>query len=182
MVNAICGASLAMPSGGNVARPVPCSLPGQLIRCRSGRPELRFPPIFSAAQGEPHDPSRNSDLPRLCGPLCADQVGKVKPVKRLPTEKELTKTLGVSRTCVREAMKSLQALELVSVRAAVGAVVSHPSSGAWFNAYLFAAAIHSEERDAQAEFRKILEVGLVSLAAEKADDTDILSRKEHCRL
>lgn len=101
--------------------------------------------------------------------------GKVKPGDKLPTEKELTKKLGVSRTCVREAMKSLQALQLVSVRAAVGAVVSHPSPGAWFNAYLFAAAIQSEERDAQTEFRKILEVGLVSLAAEKADEKDILA-------
>ena len=101
--------------------------------------------------------------------------GKAKPGDKLPTEKELTKRLGVSRTCVREAMKSLQALQLVTVRAAVGAVVSQPSAGAWFNAYLFAAAIQSEERDAQTEFRKILEVGLVSLAAEKADDKDILA-------
>src|ERR1035437_8651888 len=101
--------------------------------------------------------------------------GKVKPGDKLPTEKELTKKLGVSRTCVREAMKSLQALQLVTVRAAVGAVVSQPSPGAWFNAYLFAAAIQSEQWDAQTEFRKILEVGLVSLAAEKADDKDILA-------
>ena len=101
--------------------------------------------------------------------------GKVKPGDKLPTEKDLTQILGVSRTCVREAMKSLQALQLVSVRAAVGAIVTHPSPGAWFNAYLFAAAIHSEERDAQTEFRKILEVGLVSLAAEKADQQDILA-------
>jgi len=101
--------------------------------------------------------------------------GKVKSGDKLPTEKQLTKTLGVSRTCVREAMKSLQALQLVSVRAGVGAVVNQPSPGAWFNAHLFAAAIHSEERDAQTEFRKILEVGLVSLAAEKADHLDILA-------
>ena len=101
--------------------------------------------------------------------------GKVKPGDKLPTEKELTIKLGVSRTCVREAMKSLQALQLVTVRAAVGAVVSQPAPGAWFNAYLFAAAIQSEQRDAQTEFRKILEVGLVSLAAEKADHLDILA-------
>lgn len=101
--------------------------------------------------------------------------GQVKPGDKLPTEKELTKRLGVSRTCIREAMKSLQALQLVSVRPAVGAVVSQPSPGSWFNAYLFAAAIQSEQRDAQTEFRKILEVGLVSLAAEKADHLDFLA-------
>jgi GntR family transcriptional repressor for pyruvate dehydrogenase complex len=72
-------------------------------------------------------------------------------------------------------MKSLQALQLVTVRAAVGAVVNQPTPAAWFNADLFAAAIHSEQRDAQTEFRKILEVGLVSLAAEKADHLDFLA-------
>jgi len=101
--------------------------------------------------------------------------GKAKPGDKLPNEKELIRTLGVSRSCVREAMKSLEALQLVSVRASVGAVVNQPSPGTWFNAYLFSAAIHSEERDAQTEFRKILEVGLVSLAAEKAEDEDILA-------
>ncbi len=101
--------------------------------------------------------------------------GKVKPGEKLPTEKTLTQTLGVSRTCVREAMKSLQALQLVTVRAAVGAVVNKPTPAAWFNAEAFAAAVHSEQKDAQTEFRKILEVGLVSLAAEKADDQDILA-------
>jgi GntR family transcriptional repressor for pyruvate dehydrogenase complex len=99
--------------------------------------------------------------------------GHAKPGDKLPTEKELTATLGVSRTCVREAVKSLQALQLVTVRAAVGAVVNLPPPGAWFNAYLFSAAIQSEQRDAQIEFRKILEVGLVALAAEKASDADL---------
>src|ERR1017187_2699345 len=72
--------------------------------------------------------------------------GQVKPGEKLPTEKELTQTLGVSRTCVREAMKSLQALQLVSIRAAVGAVVNEPAPGTWFNADLFAATIHSDRK------------------------------------
>ena len=37
--------------------------------------------------------------------------GDVKPGERLPTEIELTQTLGVSRTCVREAMKSPLAIQ-----------------------------------------------------------------------
>src|SRR5215472_11946870 len=34
--------------------------------------------------------------------------GRVKPGEKLPTEQQLTEKLGVSRTCVREAMKSLE--------------------------------------------------------------------------
>lgn len=107
--------------------------------------------------------------------------GEVKPGEKLPTEKRLTETLGVSRGAVREAMKSLQALQLITVRAAVGAVVNKPSPGAWFNAYLFAAAIQGEQRDTQIEFRKILEVGLVSLAAQKATDADLLKMTQCIR-
>src|ERR1051326_686203 len=45
--------------------------------------------------------------------------GHVKPGERLPTEKQLTEELSVSRTCVREAIKSLESLHLISVRPAV---------------------------------------------------------------
>ncbi len=49
--------------------------------------------------------------------------GQVKPGEKLPTEKQLTAELGVSRTCVREAVKSLESLRVISVRPRVGAVV-----------------------------------------------------------
>ena len=55
--------------------------------------------------------------------------GEVKPGERLPTEKQLTEQLSVSRTCVREAIKSLQSLQLISVRPKIGAVVFEPSPG-----------------------------------------------------
>lgn len=34
--------------------------------------------------------------------------GRFKSADRLPTEKELSESLGVSRTCIREAMKCLE--------------------------------------------------------------------------
>src|ERR1700723_1790918 len=40
----------------------------------------------------------------------------IAPGERLPTEKELIDKLGVSRSCVREAIKSLEALQIVVVR------------------------------------------------------------------
>lgn len=99
--------------------------------------------------------------------------GQVKPGQKLPTEKELTETLGVSRTCVREAMKSLESLRLVSVRPKVGAIVLHPSPESLFHAQALSTAAHLQHTDAIIELRKILEVGLAELAAEKADDEDL---------
>ena len=42
--------------------------------------------------------------------------GQIKPGEKLPTEKQLIEKLGVSRTCIREAIKSLESLRLISVR------------------------------------------------------------------
>jgi GntR family transcriptional repressor for pyruvate dehydrogenase complex len=99
--------------------------------------------------------------------------GQVKAGGKLPTEKQLTAELGVSRTCVREAMKSLESLRLVSVRPKIGAVVLALSPSAMFNAESLSAFAHSQATDALIEFRRIVEVGLASLAAEKATGDDL---------
>jgi GntR family transcriptional repressor for pyruvate dehydrogenase complex len=98
--------------------------------------------------------------------------GKVKPGERLPTEKELTARLQVSRTCIREAMKSLESLGLIAIRPKLGATVLRPSPAALFNSKVYTAAAYLQIADVLIEFRKIIEVGLASLAAEKAREED----------
>lgn len=99
--------------------------------------------------------------------------GKVKPGEKLPTEKALIETLGISRTCVREAIKSLESLDLITVRPKIGTVVKQPSPGALFRAEHLSTAAHNHQTDVLIEFRTILEVGLVSLATEKAEAADL---------
>jgi GntR family transcriptional repressor for pyruvate dehydrogenase complex len=106
------------------------------------------------------------------------KTGQIKPGSRLPTEKQLSQELGVSRTCIREAMKSLESLGLISVRPRIGAIVLDPSSGALFNVERFSTAAHLQRTDVLIEFRKILEVGLASLAAEKAKEEDFIAMKK----
>jgi GntR family transcriptional regulator, transcriptional repressor for pyruvate dehydrogenase complex len=101
------------------------------------------------------------------------KTGQIKPGQRLPTEKELTEKLGVSRTCVREAMKSLESLRMVSTRPKVGTVALHPSPESIFHAQALSTAAHLQHTDALIELRKILEVGLAELAAKKADEEDL---------
>lgn len=99
--------------------------------------------------------------------------GTVKPGQQLPTEMQLVAKLGVSRTCVREAMKSLESLKVVSIRPRVGATVLEPSKGAMINAQRFSEALHGEQTDVLLEFRKIMETGIAALAAMKADKSDL---------
>ncbi len=106
----------------------------------------------------------------LMGLICS---GAVNPGKRLPTEKDLIAELGVSRTCVREAIKSLEALRIVIVRPKSGAIVQGPTAAALFNAELFSASASLARTDILLEFRKIMETGLAALAAEKACPDDL---------
>lgn len=103
--------------------------------------------------------------------------GKVKPGEILPTEKELTKALGVSRTCVREGMKSLEFLRLVHIRPKVGATVLEASPAALMTAEYLLSDDGNQAPDALLEFRNIIEIGTVSLAAEKASRKDIVAMK-----
>ena len=100
------------------------------------------------------------------------KTGEIKVGDRLPTEKQLTEELSVSRTCIREAIKSLESLQLIRVRPRVGAVVLEPSPTALINAEYLSASAYLQQTDSLIEFRKILELGLASLAAEKATEDD----------
>lgn len=104
--------------------------------------------------------------------------GKVKTGEKLPTELELMAQLGVSRTCVREAVKSLESLRLIEVRPGAGTVLLEPSPTALFMAESFWTQGASRNSDYLLEFRKIIEVGVASLAAERADAENIAAMQE----
>jgi len=99
--------------------------------------------------------------------------GKIASGETLPTEKELTATLGVSRSCVREGMKSLEFLRLVRIRPKVGAIVLEASPTALLTAEHLSSGEEAPEPSVLMEFRKIIETGVASLAAEKATDSEI---------
>lgn len=104
--------------------------------------------------------------------------GQVKPGERLPTEKQLIEELSVSRTCVREAIKSLESLQLIRVKPKIGAVVLEPSPVALINAEYLSTSAFMQQAESLIEFRKVLESGLVALAAEKATAADWAAMRE----
>ncbi|CAM4034915.1 GntR family transcriptional regulator [Bordetella tumbae] len=58
--------------------------------------------------------------------------GQIRPGEKLPTESELMRQFGVSRTVVREALSRLQAAGLVETHHGIGTYALEPSGGADF--------------------------------------------------
>ena len=104
--------------------------------------------------------------------------GKLKAGDRLPSERELAETFRVSRTSVREAIKSLE-ME--------GLVITRPGSGTFISAIDVQtlvqplASLLSRGKDALIELfemRRLVEPGIAALAAERATAADLRRLQE----
>lgn len=97
---------------------------------------------------------------------------------RLPTLKELSEHLEVSRTAMREAIKLLEAWGVIITKHGVGTFVADPTDGA-----LKIPLMISAERSESAilnllQVREVLEPGIAALAAQNAKDDHIKELEE----
>jgi GntR family transcriptional regulator, transcriptional repressor for pyruvate dehydrogenase complex len=113
-------------------------------------------------------PSRNNLAEKVMAHLGADiRAGRLAPGARLPTEQELTSTLGVSRTVVREAVAALRADGLVVTRRGSGAYVAANPTASSFR--LAPRDLDKLETSVEVmELRLSVEVEAAALAAERA--------------
>ncbi|NLC33281.1 MAG: FadR family transcriptional regulator [Clostridiales bacterium] len=98
----------------------------------------------------------------------------LQPGDLLPTEQTLMERLGVSRNVIREAIKSMEILGIVSSQPGRGTVLMKFSLDFVFQHVIFTAA--GEEDDAIAEMldiRKKLELGYIRKAYETLEEEDI---------
>ena len=108
--------------------------------------------------------------------------GKLKPGDRLPNERQLAEQFGVSRVTVRDALRALETSGLIEVRvgATGGAFVTAPSTEVVGEGISNMLVLSNVDPDEIAEARLIMEVGTVTLAAERADEDDIAALREVC--
>lgn len=104
-------------------------------------------------------------------------AGRYEPGTTLPPEPLLCEELGVSRTVVREAVKSLIAKGLVTSGPKVGTRVLEPQQWNWFDPDVVgwqskAGLTREYLRDLQ-ELRRVVEPAAVRMAAERATPEDI---------
>lgn len=111
---------------------------------------------------------------------------KLLPGDRLPGERQLVRELGISRTSVREALRALEGMGLIEVRAGIGAFVKHPISEFVNGALPPRLLIDRETLKKLYQMREIIEVGAVAVAAQTAADEHLdvirqaMERMETC--
>lgn len=96
--------------------------------------------------------------------------GHLTPGDKLPSELKLIEQFGVSRPVLREALSSLETLEIVTRRPRGGTYINEKIGSSPFKAML---AISINNIPAVIEARMTLELGLVTMAAQKINEDEL---------
>jgi DNA-binding FadR family transcriptional regulator len=96
--------------------------------------------------------------------------GQMKPGDKLPTEMELMEILNVSRPVLREALSSLESLGVITRKTREGTFFNNKISSHPFSIML---SLAHDNLQAMVEARMALELGLITIAAEKISDEDL---------
>ncbi|WP_062207583.1 FadR/GntR family transcriptional regulator [Streptomyces sp. NBRC 109706] len=107
---------------------------------------------------------------------------RLAPGDPLPTEAELMTLFEVSRNSVREALKALQAVNIVDIRHGFGTYVGSLSLDSFVDGMVFRAAVRHRRGEASLaellEVREALEVGLIGGVAGEVPADDLARLRE----
>jgi GntR family transcriptional repressor for pyruvate dehydrogenase complex len=135
----------------------------------SSKPEPAAGPLrFDQVEREPKLADKVADLV-----LERILSGELRVGDRLPSERELGQQFGVSRTVIREAVRALLAKGVLEVRAGSGlrvAAVGPATVSESMNLYVRGGRLDFRRVH---EVRRMLEVHIAGLAAERASDEDL---------
>jgi GntR family transcriptional repressor for pyruvate dehydrogenase complex len=104
---------------------------------------------------------------------------KLRPGDRLPPERELAEQLQVSRPSLREALRALSIMHVVETRQGSGTYISSLEPKRLVEHLDFVFALADSTYLSLFEARKVVEVGICGLAAERITDEQI-ARLEAC--
>jgi GntR family transcriptional repressor for pyruvate dehydrogenase complex len=105
--------------------------------------------------------------------------GQLKPGDQLPAERDLALRFGVSRTAVREAVKTLREKGLVEAYSGRGTFVTNGTSQAIRQSLDLMIRINPQEGSANlAELRMVLEPEIAGLAAPRIEDQLLATMRE----
>lgn len=101
------------------------------------------------------------------------QTGKLRPGDQLPTERDLSATLGVSRPSVREALRGLQVLGIVRAHQGGGIYVSSLAAADILRPLQVVITLTEENFEALHEARVLVEGALGGMIAGRADEATL---------
>lgn len=96
------------------------------------------------------------------------QRGELKAGSRLPPERELAEMLGISRPSLRTALKALSVMGIIRAKPGAGTFIAEARPEIFAEPMEFMTLIHNTKTAELFEARRIIEAGLVELAAERA--------------
>jgi GntR family transcriptional repressor for pyruvate dehydrogenase complex len=103
---------------------------------------------------------------------------KLQPGDKLPSERELAELLQVSRSSIRDAIRSLELTGLVEPRQGAGTIVRELSAESLVNPFANALKRRQELVSELLDFRKMLEPPLAARAATHASSDEISEMEE----
>ena len=98
------------------------------------------------------------------------QQRHLEPGDRLPAERELAATMGVSRSSLREALRALTVLGVTEMRHGTGTYISSLEPEMLVRHLSFVLSLSDQASDQLFEARKVVEPAMAALAAERIDD------------
>lgn len=105
--------------------------------------------------------------------------GQLKPGDQLPAERDLAQRFGVSRTAVREAVKTLREKGLVEAYSGRGTFVTNGTSQATRQSLDLMIRVNQQEGSANlAELRLVLEPDIAGLAASRIEEQLLTTMRE----
>jgi GntR family transcriptional repressor for pyruvate dehydrogenase complex len=119
--------------------------------------------------------SRREGLPHEIARKLIDYLlsGDIKPGARMPSERALAAALGVGRSAVREALKSLGLLGLIEVRQGDGTYLRKPDSDLLPQVIEWGLLLGERRTLDLVDARQQLEIMVAGLAAERRDAADL---------
>jgi GntR family transcriptional regulator, transcriptional repressor for pyruvate dehydrogenase complex len=108
-------------------------------------------------------------------------LNKLHPGDKLPSERELAETLRVSRSSIRDAIRSLELMGRVEPRQGTGTIVREASSESVVNPFASALKRRRELVSELLDFRRMLEPPLAARAATHASADEIAEMEEILR-
>jgi GntR family transcriptional repressor for pyruvate dehydrogenase complex len=105
--------------------------------------------------------------------------GRLRPGDRLPPEQELSASLGLSRSSLREAVKALEIIRVLDVRRGDGTYVTSLEPALLLEAMSFVVDLHQDSSVLELfAVRRILEPAAATLAAAQASAEDVARLRE----
>jgi len=106
---------------------------------------------------------------------------QLKPGDKLPPERELAIMMGVGRPALREALRALALMNVIEIRQGAGAYITELDTAQLVQHLDFVFSLSDATILDLFSARKIMEVGIIELAAERITDDDIVELEKCLR-